>query len=48
VSGVLIFFEGQEYFEFSLALGQAYSLASFGLCVGLCGLPMCMTAVRWL
>ncbi len=26
------------------AVGQAYSFASFGLCVGLCGLQMCMTA----
>jgi hypothetical protein len=49
VSGVLIFLKGRKkYFEFSLALEQTYSLASFGLCVGLCGLSMCMTAVFWL
>jgi hypothetical protein len=29
------------------AVGQAYSFASFGLCVGLCGLQMCMTAKGW-
>jgi len=30
------------------AFGQAYSFGSFGLCVGLCDLAMCMTAKRWL
>jgi len=38
-------------FSFSLkwlgAVGQAYSFASFGLFVGLCGLQMCMTEKRW-
>src|SRR5690606_28311285 len=30
------------------ALGQTCSFASFGLCVGLCGLQMCMAAKGWL
>src|SRR5690554_618877 len=34
--------------RFCLALGQAYSLASFGLCVGWCGLAMCEAVERGL
>jgi len=30
--------------RFVCAVGQAHSFASFGLCVGLCGLQMCVTA----
>jgi len=29
------------------AIGQPYSLASFGLRLGLCDLPMCMDAKGW-
>jgi hypothetical protein len=48
VAGVLIFLEGEEkYFEILSALEQAHSFASFGLCVGLCGLQMCVTEKGW-
>lgn len=29
------------------SVGQAYSFVIFGLCAGLCGLQMCMTAKGW-
>ena len=35
------------FFPVVCAVGQAYSLASFGLRVGSWGLPMCMTAKGW-
>ena len=38
----------KKYFEFCPAWEQSHSFASFGLCVGLCGLQMCMAAKGWL
>jgi hypothetical protein len=33
--------------RFGCAVGQIHSLPSFGLCVGLCDLAMCVAVKRW-
>jgi len=35
------------FFFFRPSVGQTYSLPSFGLCVGLCDLTVCMTVKGW-
>gem|GEM_PF-3787263 len=44
----VIFISICYFYSVCRALGQTCSFASFGLCVGLCGLQMCMAAKGWL